>query len=295
MEDHPSTLLLHIGSGTPTHTMYPTVTNATLGMLSLIGSPRFNTTAVSLNCMEDVIALREDPTLLAAVIKLNVDESLMAIAASIQCGIHSKPCQNERCCQEAFDWSSHRDDLQMVAKAIDKNENVKKACFTNMHATMQYGSIPLGQEFEHAGLLLVGRRCTKSDVTQLLANFSDEACGASPSLRDCKFSLSSPSCGGGDGPCTDYQTMGLIWPKCDAPSDHTEWSIDLNTAFGPECSASARSGCCYIALGYDHGPPFGSSCLELCSQLSRKGDDDAYCSKSDGSKYGNCFCSSVLT
>ena len=267
--------------------------NATLALLSLLRSDLQG--VVSPACASDMTALAADQTLFSAILALNADEASMGVQAGIQCGSHSTACGNKRCCSATMDWSSHLDDLQAVAKAADANANFKKMCFVNLHSSVAVGAFQLDEDIEQAGVLPIGQHCTAADNAELLSQFADQACQASSALSGCHFGMTSPSCGGAAGHCTEYLTMNKLWPHCDAPRLHTPWSINLDVAYGPACSAATPNQCCYIPLGYDHGPSYGTPCGELCASHHRKGDDSAYCSNSRGAHYGNCFCSSVLS
>jgi len=278
--------------------MIPSITNATLAVLSLLRSPgALNTTGVlSPGCQQDMMKLQTDQRFFSAMQKLQTDERTMGVQAGRWCSSHSHACGDKECCSAAFDWTPYVDDLHALAKAADVDADFRKLCFLDGHLRVTVGTFAMENDIEHEGLLAIGKHCTRADFSALLGIFGDAVCQSLPTVSDCRITMSSPSCGGAEGPCTEYQTMQLLWPHCDAPSEHTAWSINLDAAYGPECSAtSPHTQCCYIPLGYNHGPPLGSSCGELCSQQSRKGADDSYCTKSDGSRYGNCFCSSVLS
>ena len=79
----------------------------------------------------------------------------------------------------------------------------------------------------------------------------------------------------------------------DAPHSKDPFAVDLNHVLGPACQTGAATprGCCFGPLGYAGGADFGTPCQKVCDGLfGRVGSNDAYCERSDGSKYGNCFC-----
>jgi len=106
---------------------------------------------------------------------------------------------------------------------------------------------------------------------------------------DCAFSISPPP---PPPPCTAWQKMQEKYPFCDPPSSHTQWSIDLESEFGPSCQRTDIGGefCCFAPLGWGGGAPYGSPCARVCGSHGRSGSDDDYCSRSDHSHYGSCFC-----
>ena len=278
--------------------MIPSIANATLAVLSLLRSPSaLNTPGVlSPGCLQDMAALATDQDLYGAMLKIQQDEYAIGVQAGFSCTSHRHTCGDKQCCSAAAEWTPYTNDLHTLAKAADVNVNFRKTCFLDAHDRVTVGTFATDIDVEHASVLVIGKHCTIADISHLVGMAAEAACQTQPEISDCRITMSSPSCGGADGPCTEYQTMKLLWPHCDAPSEHTAWSIDLDSAYGPECSGTSRhQQCCYIPLGYDHGPPLGSSCRELCAQQSRKGEDNSYCTKSDGSRYGNCFCSSVLS
>jgi hypothetical protein len=199
--------------------------------------------------------------------------------------------------------------MHEMAAAVEANSYIKKACFLDQHQTINQtvsvGSRQLLQKFQLAGVFPIGHHCSASEVASLLRTVSDSACRYSlyhpiTHPTHCGVSLNSASCGGaggaggGVGRCTEWKTFKLLWPSCDAPSDHTPWSVNLDDSFGPACEVATPDQCCYVPLGHGCGPPFGSPCAKVCAEHSgRQGSDDAFCQKSDRSAYGNCFCSSV--
>ena len=188
--------------------------------------------------------------------------------------------------------------MHEMAAAVDANPTIKKVCFIDQHQTISAFSVQLLQDFKLGGVFPIGHHCSPSDVAELLRTVSDSACRISPLTTHCGVSLNSASCGGGGGGCTEWKTLKLLWPSCDAPTDHTPWSVNLEYALGPQCADAAADQCCYVPLGYEGGAmggaPFGSPCAKVCAEHSgRQGSDDAFCQKSDRSAYGNCFCSSV--
>ena len=93
-------------------------------------------------------------------------------------------------------------------------------------------------------------------------------------------------------PCDVWRTLHQSHPLCDAPGSSSPYAVDLHKLLGPQCSAAAAAtACCFQPLGYDDGPAFGTSFEEACGP--RISAEDAYCQKSDGSKYGNCFCGPI--
>ena len=93
-------------------------------------------------------------------------------------------------------------------------------------------------------------------------------------------------------PCTKWATLHQSQPYCDAPDSGSTWAVNLDKVLGPHCSAAAAENlCCYVPLGYDSGPAFGTPCQQVCG--TRASAADAYCQKSDGSDFGNCFCGPI--
>ena len=97
--------------------------------------------------------------------------------------------------------------------------------------------------------------------------------------------------------CEEYKHLSDDYPYCDPPYSHDPWSVDLGKVLGPSCLSTTEpeeptaNGCCYLPLGYDGGPAFGSPCAEACAKAGRTGKDEAYCERSGkGQPYGNCFC-----
>ena len=101
-----------------------------------------------------------------------------------------------------------------------------------------------------------------------------------------------------DGKCRVWERLRDSYPYCDPPNTAGDkWSVDLEVALGPDCkNAPSGTGCCYVPLGYKDGPKFGSNCGSVCgaSPRVREGAQDAYCQRSDGSSFGNCFCGPEL-
>ena len=97
-------------------------------------------------------------------------------------------------------------------------------------------------------------------------------------------------------PCSTWRTLrSTAGSYCDRKDSGTAYARDLDKLLGPECTREAAGNqCCWAPLGYDGGADYGTPCATVCSKVvgfqPRLGADDAYCSKSDGSSYGNCFC-----
>lgn len=111
----------------------------------------------------------------------------------------------------------------------------------------------------------------------------------------CDFGLSPPPPPPG-AECKIWLPLSKVQPYCDPPNSGTKWAIDLNIALGPMCGkpTESKTGCCYMPLGYHGGPAFGTNCEDACATAHRVGAASAYCARSDGSHYGNCFCGAAL-
>ena len=107
------------------------------------------------------------------------------------------------------------------------------------------------------------------------------------------------------GPPTTLPPSSRHPPKTHPPSHHLRRplkchvtamtrgrSVDLNVQLGPICGLPSddKSECCYFPLGYGGGSAYGTPCSQVCEEVNRQGDDDAFCGRSDHSNYGNCFC-----
>ena len=90
--------------------------------------------------------------------------------------------------------------------------------------------------------------------------------------------------------CVTWRSFQGRYPHCDPPGAAGRFAVNLTAVFGPICDKNTPwNECCHQPLGYDSGPPFGTSCREACSNHDdRRGTDANYCSKSDGSSYGKC-------
>ena len=65
--------------------------------------------------------------------------------------------------------------------------------------------------------------------------------------------------------CTLWRTLNETYPYCDAPGSGTQWAVNLTKLIGPPCDAqTGDDACCFVPLGYDHGPGFGTSCAQVC-------------------------------
>lgn len=93
-------------------------------------------------------------------------------------------------------------------------------------------------------------------------------------------------------PCNAWKTLSKSLPFCDPPGSGKPWAVDLKEVLGPRCGWAHEDPreCCYVPLGYDHGPKLGTPCSQACNDAQHMGGDTAYCAQSDGSGFGNCFC-----
>ena len=97
--------------------------------------------------------------------------------------------------------------------------------------------------------------------------------------------------------CTNWAQAAREHPYCDPVTENTTWSLNLSSVIGFECRNGLENAnsCCYMPLGYDGGARFGTPCSDVCRTSNRHGSDAAYCRRSDGSDFGNCFCGSLDT
>ena len=85
-------------------------------------------------------------------------------------------------------------------------------------------------------------------------------------------------------PCRAWKTMRSKYPKCDAPTAHTRYAVNLEKEFGPRCgNSSVGAGqCCYVPLGYAGGHPLGTDCSQACLEHVRLGAKEEWCADSSG-------------
>ena len=162
------------------------------------------------------------------------------------------PCGNNECCNVDVKWTKYPSDLtdlQRWAKAVEANVHVSKLCILNETQTITASGLVLDQTFGHGGFLPIGKRCSSADIDAIMQGKSALDCSKSPYVSKCHYFLSSPSCGGAHGPCTEWKTVSEFWPLCDNPSLNTSWSVDLDAWIGPECSSATDDQCCYVPLG----------------------------------------------
>jgi len=246
----------------------------------------------SVGCQSDLNALLSDPAFVAAQAKVNVDVFDAGYVAGLQCGQTVKPCGSHECCNVDLDWSSHLDDLRSIAAAVEANDHARKLCVLSGTESIVSSIYTIDATFDHAGFLAIPNRCTIADLAETLQIVSSTVGANNPSLRNCRYVFSSPSCGGGPGACSEWNTMTDFWPFCDPPGTHSRWEVDLSQWLGPSCRSASSAQCCYAELGYAGGAPFGTPCDQVCARYQRDGAKHAYCQMSDKSSYGNCFCSS---
>jgi len=108
-----------------------------------------------------------------------------------------------------------------------------------------------------------------------------------------EFAMRLVWCGGG---CHTWKTLRARFPICDAPDAGTGHGVDLSKVLGPRCTHDGEGTdevgagqCCYLPLGYDGGPAYGTDCGRACRMYGRFGQTNEYCGASTG-RFGNCFC-----
>ena len=156
-----------------------------------------------------MVSINTDVSIVRALTKLAGDSFTQGVSAGVKCAMDATPCRDHQCCTEIIDWSTHKTDLQAMAAAVDSNDNVKKVCFLDNHQMVEAFSVRLEQDFKVGGLFPIGNMCTPADVAELLQAVTDATCNISPITSDCHTTLSSPSCAGGRGQCTECALMRI--------------------------------------------------------------------------------------
>lgn len=269
-----------------------------LALSSLVARNFSDVNGLSAACARDMLALNTDFHLLALSTKVStVDVSQLVSKAGIACAHDLRHCPGSphMCCSAEVDWPSlGNSDLHDLAKAVVSNGH-GKLCFSKADVTVDAAGLTLDEHFDALSPIAVGNGCTADDGAQLLA-LASTACESNPAVTACNLQFDSASCTSSADRCHGWYTLRFLWQYCDAPGTSSTWAVDLPKVLGPDCRRGApRNGCCYVPLGYDGGPEFGSDCGKVCAQNGREGTSDAFCERSDHSQFGNCFCGATTT
>ena len=246
--------------------------------------------STSYQCLQDTLELESDPHILALTAKIATVDNLQAASlAGVSCAQNLRRCPHasHSCCSADYDWSGFTSDLHGLAAAIVANGH-GRLCFTNYDITVTTSGLTLEEHFGAGLPIAIGKSCTAADSASLLSTAST-TCALAPNVGACNITWESPTCGAGSttggGRCTDWQTLSLLWQYCDAPGASSGWGVDISTVIGPDCrhghGTPSANGCCYVPLGYNGGPEFGSDCEKVCAAYHREGSSDAYCGRSD--------------